>query len=141
MAKQMGALMSRFDSSSRQCSSNKSTHRVGRTTETCKGRIALNEDPPRQTTWSAVAQIIRNCFSHILEQRQPIDTITFAPDAQFPCSPVKVLQLKSSHFAGPQAESSQEKQNRIVTSADSSAPITAPQQLLDLRRFQVARQL
>jgi len=101
---------------------------------TVAGRFHTDEDPPCRTVGTAKAQVSSQGLTHIRRQRQAIRPQTFAAYGQFAGLPIDVIQRHSHHFSGPQAESGQEEQNRIITPAGGGGSVATLQKTLDLLR-------
>ena len=86
----------------------------------------------RRTRRTNVTQIVDQCRTHILRQRQSLQSLTFAAHDDLAALPVQVFQAHREHFATAQTESSQEQQDRVITLAGRRAAIAALKQSLDL---------
>jgi hypothetical protein len=77
-----------------------------------------------------VAQVERKDFTDIGWEWQLSPSPTFGADRNPGLLPVDVFQIQGDDFASTQAQSGQQKQNRVVASSDGSPSVTAIQHSL-----------
>jgi hypothetical protein len=94
------------------------------------------ENAARSTPWTSPFEVAGQSPADIGGQRESFDARAFAPDQQFSGLPIDVLQVQLDDFAGPQAQSGQEQQHRVIPLPGGTVSVAVVQELLDLVWFQ-----
>src|SRR5688572_20917543 len=128
---QMGALTRRIDTGAGERSPDDIADRHG-VREASARRMYAHEHAPRSAPWPSVAQVVSQSLAHVGRDRQQILPTALPAHPELPGLPIDVIQRHGNHFSGPQAESREEKQDRVVALTGDRGLITAFEKTLDL---------
>ena len=91
-----------------------------------------NEDMAAGTSGPVLFEVRGNGLSNIRGQRESSRSISFPSDGDFPCLPMEIIQSEADDLAGPQAQSSEQEENCIITTSLGRSTVTLVQDLLNL---------
>jgi hypothetical protein len=78
-----------------------------------------------------MAQIQGKSFTYIRRQGKLIPAPSFRSNGDPRIFPIDVFEIQGNDFAGPETESGQQKQNRVIAFSDRSFSIAAIQHSLN----------
>ena len=129
VTEQMGTLAGGVHSCPRECTHNQSGN-CDRVSKPYPRSPVSNEHSSAGTRRTPVAQVERESFTDIGWEWQLSPASTFRPDG-YPCVlPVDIFQIQGDDLASTQAQSGQQKQNRVIAPSDGSRSVIALQHSL-----------
>jgi hypothetical protein len=95
----------------------------GRAGQPDTGRERSQKDPSRRTGATRLTKVGSESFADIREQWQLVHQPAFAVDDDLAGPPVNLVKLKRDNLSRPQAESRQQKQDRVVSASRWRRPL------------------
>src|SRR5206468_1594913 len=96
------------------------------------GSPRADEDPPCRASRPVPAQVDRQGFAHVGEQRHLVVGGALAVDLNLAAPPVDVVELQRNDLTGPKAEASEQYKHSVVAPTGRSAAVAGLQHALDL---------
>jgi hypothetical protein len=91
--------------------------------ETLPRGFGAEENASRSTPWPSAFEVAGQSAADIGGQRESLDACALAPDQEFSRLPIDVFQVQLDQFAGPQTQSGQQQEHRVIALASGTASV------------------